>query len=215
MTRTHFSDELDRTERETDVSRRDVLRRGATALAVTVGLAGLSTSAAAEQGGFYDLMDSADGTLDKGFASLKGAAGRLFADEDKRTAGKAARETTDVFNANSSTLVTYANDQLGSSREKTSYDTIRVEFSKEKTAKRWIVADVDENNAFAAANMVDSKPEREIDHWVKLEKLAASDAPDELERFVDQYATENRPIDAKLQGRFAGRYGPDVESSLL
>lgn len=221
MDRDSRFDGLDRNRRETAVSRRSLLRGGAAGLAATVGLAGLSTPVAAEEGAIWDLRndDGDRGSLGRRFeqarSSLSGAWERMTADADKRTAPESAQATTQVFNDNSTVLVEYANDQLSTSREKTDFDVIRVVFKKEKTARRWIVADVDDSNTYTAARMVDSEPSRKIDHWVKLERLAATEAPDELERFVDEYASENRSIDPALEGRFAGKYGRDVSSSLL
>lgn len=199
-----------------------MLRAAGAGLTVTVGLAGLSTPVAAEQGAIFDFFEDGDGDGDRdGFTRWSAAAragiGRIFADDEKRDATEAADDTVDVFNTNASTLVEYANDRLTSSREKTEYDVIRVRFETKDggDATRWIVADVDDANTYTSASMTSDEPDRDVDHWVRLEDLAAVDAPDELERFVDDYAEPGKAVDARLEGRLAGRYGPDVETSLM
>lgn len=214
MTRHTLSDESEQTGRETGVSRRSILHTGATGVAALVGLVGLSTPVAAEQGAIFELFDERDDQLDRAISSLRGGMSRMLADEDKRTAEEAATETTTVFNENADVLVAYSNDRL-SSTEKTSVDTIRLVFERDVTVERWLLADVDDSNAFVSARMTDTRPDRDVDHFVRLKRLACVDAPDELERFVDEYASEDRPVDSALEGRLAGRYGPDVESSLL
>ena len=209
-------DGSDRRERETDVSRRDVLRTGATGLAVTVGVVGFSTPVAAEQGAVFDFFDDDESSsFTKAYNALKGKASRYFADEDKRTAKESAKETVDVFNANADVVVEYANEQLSDDRDKTSLDSIRVVFEKTSTVDRWIVADVDQDaNKFLSAEMTNSKPES-VDHYIKLTGLAVADAPDELEFFVDEYAEDGEPIDDAYEGRVAGKYGEDVDTSLM
>lgn len=218
MKETTNVDGSDRKGRERVVSRRDVLRGVTGGLTVTVGLAGLSTPVAAKQGAIYDFFESdgEGGGLTKSWSAAKAGFGRMFADDEKRTAKESARETTDVFNQNSETIVDYANAQLDDGRDKRHFDVIRVKFSRDVTVERWIVADVDvESNTFTSASMVETSPDRDVDEWVRLEGLAAVDAPDELDRFVDEYAEEDKAVDPELEGRLAGRYGPDVESSLL
>lgn len=214
-------DESGRNGRETVVTRRAALRSGAAGLAATTGLAAFSTSVAAEQGAIWDFADDDGdrGSLGETFtrlrASVGGAWDRMTADPEARTAAESARATTQVFNTHSGVLVDYANARLASGREKADYDTIRIVFEKDETVRRWITATVDDSNAYTQAAMTSTRPDRDVDHWVRLEGLAATEAPDELERFVDEYAEPNKPIDARLEGRFAGKYGPDVTSSLL
>lgn len=221
MKRDSRFDGSDRNGRETTVTRRALLRTGAAGLATTVGLAGLTSPVAAEQGAIFDLFENDGESSSLGDritrirSSFGGAWDRITADAGKRTAPESAAETTSVFNANAGTLVDYANAQLSSTREKTRYDTIRVVFENDETARRWITATVDDANTFTGASMTDQEPSREIDQWVRLSGLAATNAPDELERFVENYASENKPVDARLEGRLAGKYGPDVKSSLL
>lgn len=218
MTRETLDDESERLGRERVVSRRDALRKAGAGLTATVGLAVVSTPVAAEQGAIYDLFenDGDGGSFARYWAATKAGFSRTFADDSIRTAEEAAAETTDVFNTNASTLVSYANDQLSTNRDKTSIDTIRIKWQKDVTVERWIVAGVDtEKNTFTSVEMVGTEPDRDVDHWVRLEKLAAAESPDELEHFVNNYAEDGEPVDAELEGRLAGRYGPDVESSLL
>lgn len=219
MTRNNSNSESDRKGRETNVSRRSVLRSAAVGFASLVGLGTLSTPVSAEQGAIFDFFESAESStfsgLTRAWAAAKGGWNRALGDSSERTAKQAARDTTTVFNDNASTIATYANNQLDESREKSSIDTIRVVFEQDVTVERWIVGDVDDSNAFASVRMVATKPDRDADHWVRLKRLAATEAPDELETFVEQYATENRAVDPALEGRLAGKYGPDVESSLL
>jgi hypothetical protein len=213
---------LDRNEREQAVSRRDVLRSGAAGFAITVGLAGAPGVASAEQGAVYDFFESEEDEtksdrLGKAISSLRAGVGRVFADDEKRSASESATETTSVFNANADVLVTYANDHFDDDRKKTGVDVIRLEFvEQETTVKRWITATVDESNSsFVDASMSDSEPDADADHYGRLKKLARADAPDELERFVDEYAKPGEPVDDAYVGRLAGRYGPDVETSLM
>jgi hypothetical protein len=219
MSRTKRFDESGRKDGERDVSRRDVLRSTGVALGVTAGLAGLSTSASAERGRLFEIANERTSRFD-GFtqfrASVAGSFDRITSDVSETTASTVATETTDVFNSNASTLVSYANNQITDGVDKTTIDTLRVKFTKAGDAeRRFIVVGVDqEANDFTTASMVEST-DREIDEWVHLEALAADNAADELESFVDEYAAENKPIDAELKGRLAGRYAPDVKSSLI
>jgi len=218
MPRISGGDERGRNDRESAVTRRRVIRATGTGLTVAAGLAAGSTPVAAETGAVYELFDNGSGLrsrLSQASAAARAGIGRLFADEEKRDGLESARETTTVFNEHSATLVSYANKQVGDGLEKTSVDTIRVTFTNGgETVDRWIVADVD-SGSFTGATMTADEPDRDVDGYVELSKLAAADAPDELERFVEKYADEGRAVDAGLRGRLAGRYGPDVETDLM
>lgn len=217
MTRTNPF-ESGRNDRERGVSRRSVLERAASGLAVTVGLVGLSTPVTASHeddepiGDFLAESDS----WSKLSGSASGAYERLFADESESSAATLADDTTTVFNQNASTLFAYANDRLSTSRSKADLDVIRVEWHKDdETAKRWIVATVDSENTFVDATMTDTRPDREQDHFVELEALAADQSANELEHFIDEYANPGEPIDPTYEGRLAGKYGADVDTSLI
>lgn len=213
--RTNF-DESDRKGREQAVSRRDVIKGVGAGLAAAVGLAGATQPVAAEQGAVFDFYEDKKSGVRKGYHAARGRFSRWRDDEDKRSAPESAEQTTTIFNRNADTLVSYANEQLVADREKTSYDTIRLIWSKETTVERWIVADVDQDaNAYVGATMTDTEPASAVDEWVELEGLAAADLPDELERFVDEYAEPGRPVDEELDGRLTGKYAGDVEGSLI
>lgn len=207
-----------RNDREHGVSRRQVLRRAGAGLTATAGAVAISTPVAAEQGAIYDVFEDDEGSdsWSRAWSAAKASLGRMFADDGVRTVEEAATETTEVFNSNSTTLVAYANDELDSSRSKTNLDVIRLRFVKGDTGStRWILADVDDANRFVSAQMTDITPSRDVDQTVRLEDLAAVEAPDVLENFVENYAEEGKSVDSRLEGRLAGRYGPDVETSLM
>lgn len=209
-------DESDRKGREQAVSRRDVINGVGAGLAAAVGLAGVTQPVAADQGAVFDFYDEKSDTFRKGYHAARGRFERWRDDEAKRTAPESAEQTTAIFNRHADTLVAYANDQLGTGREKTSIDTIRLIWSKETTVERWIVADVDQDaNEFVDATMTDTEPASTVDEWLELEGLAAADLPDELDRFVDEYAEPGRAVDEELDGRLKGKYAGDIEGSLL
>ena len=208
-------DGSDQKGREQAVSRRDVLQAGATGLTALVGLAGVSSGKQARVLGLFE-SDDEPSRFGKAIASLQASVDRIFADEGRRTAKESASETTTVFNENADVLVDYTNEYLDSDIEKTEYNEIRVVFDGEdELVKRWIVADVDEEqDAFTSVKMVDEQPSSTITNEVRLRKLALAEAPDELEYFVDEYAEDSEPIDDKYVGRLSGRYAPDVDQNL-
>jgi hypothetical protein len=215
--------ESDRNGRERRRSRRSVLR-GASALAVTVGFGSVATDTVAadhngdqedDGGPISDFAKKAGGGLSKARGVLAGRWQRWRSSTTSASPSTLAADAASVFNTHSSTLVAYANEHVAASREKTGLDTIRVEFTKDgETATRWLVASVADGD-FTAAEMVDADPGRTVDHYVELRDLVADNASDELEHFVDEYAEPNRKIDPGYEGRLAGKYGDDVDSSLL
>lgn len=136
--------------------------------------------------------------------------------DDGLTPEESADETAEIFNDNSGTLVDYANDRLDSSRDKTDFDVIRIDFEKEDDpdATRYIVATVNETaDEYENASMVAST-DRSVDEWVEIRDQAVNQVPDELDRFVDTFVEDDEPVDRAYAARLCGRYSPDVDTSL-
>lgn len=227
MTSNSSSDERGRNGREPGVrvTRRSVVRGTAVGLSGALVLAGSASadhqSSTSDGGPIQDIFNSASNGWTQWRSSFSGALSRMSANADTRSAKVAAEETATLWNNNSSVLTEYANAQLSKSRDKTAIDTIRVKWRKvtdgvTSEERRWIVADVDqENNEFLSTKMVAEAPDRTVDHWVHLKRLAADRSPDELETFIQEFAKPNKPVTDQYEGRLKGRYGPDVDTSLI
>lgn len=138
------------------------------------------------------------------------AAGASPLTDDEPQVQSYADALQETYNTNNQTLETYVNDRFDGNASE--HNVITLEFKAGgDTATRHLVADAD-NSTFSNSSVVNTT-DRAVDHTVTFHDFAASDAGDELQRFVDEYASEDKDIDAPLVNRLANRYGGDVDAS--
>lgn len=120
-----------------------------------------------------------------------------------------ATEVADTYNANNESIENYTNSRFDG--DASEHNVIELEFeASDETSTRYLVADVDSEDNFTNSQVVNST-DRTADHTVTFHDFAAADASDELQRFVDEYVTEDRNIDPALVNRLGNRYGGDVD----
>lgn len=203
----------DREDETRSLNRRTFLRGVTAGSATGVGsVAGRSTTAQAERCRYR----GSSGPIGVLISGGRGVFGRLLGNAADRSPRESAVETARVYNENSDVLLRYVEARMGD-RRRASFDTIRVRFTGRgnEDVVRYVVSDVDSSrNAFTDTRIVEDV-DRPVEGWVRLEGLATAAAPEELQRFVDCYAADGRPVPRRYLSYLLGLYGPDVRTSLF
>ncbi len=148
-----------------------------------------------------------DGYLERAVYTAGSAQATLNGTSDVDRAQEYAADATEVYNAHNETIEQYTNKRV--SVTVASWDTVAVEFGVgDATATRYLVSNA-ENGDFANSRMVNDTT-REVDHTLRLDGYAAKNADKELSYFVEEYAAEDKDIDASLMTRMQA-YAPNIE----
>lgn len=130
-----------------------------------------------------------------------------------RTAAECAGDLQTELTDHNATYEQYLNDRITAS---TSRDVVRIDCrveddSETTTETVYIVANVT-NGTYTDTRAVDTT-ERVVDHRIVLSGVAAEDAPDDLETFREEYASENETPPPAYKGRMKGKYMGHVEGT--
>jgi len=148
-----------------------------------------------------------DGYVERATYAASSAQATLDGTSDAERAQEYATNATEVYNAHNETIESYTNKRVNVTVAE--WDTIAVEFGVgDATATRYLVAD-EQNGVFANSQMVNDTS-REVDHTLRLDGYAAKNAGEELEYFAEEYAAEDKNVDASLMTRMQA-YAPSVD----
>jgi hypothetical protein len=131
-----------------------------------------------------------------------------LAEADEPTASAKVDAVQDVWNSNDETLASWASSRSSWTSNRTVEVTLFVDDSK---ATRFVLANA--SNGSVSTRMVASTNRTTTDD-VALCGDAATNAPSELEAFVEEYAAPDESVTSSYLAELGGRYGPDVETSL-
>jgi hypothetical protein len=135
---------------------------------------------------------------------------------DSGNASRYAATTAETFNANNSTLASYASDRLNAD---TSHDVFAVHFHDREgnNATRYVVSTV-ENESYSDARMLTpsefSETDRSVDYEVSLDWYASKNANSELDHFIMNYAEPNKNVSGTYRARMLAKYGGGITSGL-
>lgn len=138
---------------------------------------------------------------------------------EKATADVYAENTMETFNNRSDSLRLWVNGRANVTEE---WDVIRVKFTDESGNSEWmfIVSNVNTSTgdieSTRAMNLTAFKDTgREYDKTYSLDPFASRHADEELERFYDRFAEENRDMKKPYLYSMAGKYQNSVSGSVL
>jgi ribosomal protein S6 len=143
--------------------------------------------------------------------AASGTLARLTDRGTDQTASEAADSAQAEFNSHNATIQSYINARASAS---TDANVLELTFEiDDKTATRYVVADVNTSDGtYENASMV-SSTNREVDESCSLEEQAADNAATEIETFVEEFASEGEDMSASYQGRMASQYAGEVDCS--
>lgn len=158
-----------------------------------------------------DRLDAANGAIAGWVDRLTYQARTLADDRDEsQRADDYATDLAETYNSNNDTLETWVNARF--SGNASDWNVVKVTLKQEDaTATRYLVADVDNTTGnFTDSKMVNSTT-RTTDAELTLEANAASNAADELQTFVHDYAAKDKTPGRTYLSRMAQQYAGNVE----
>lgn len=164
----------------------------------------------------HDASSAADGVLGDdssivGWATgLANRLGGLFGGVDT-DATTACSDLQTTFNEHNTTIQDYVNNRTDASSD-ANVLAVTCAIDDESTT-RYLVADVDGDN-YTNATMVDST-DRTVDETCTLEGSAAANASDELQTFVDKFASTGDDVTGQFRSRLRAQYAGKVDCTFL
>lgn len=189
------------------------------AVLLTVGFTAATVAPAAathnggEESGITDAFTASDGgPLDALQGSISGLTARFSywaggLTGERPAAAESRDEAIQTFNQYNDSYVRYLN-----ARDVHNGDVVEIRFKQnDEVATAYIVAEFNETSGdYESAQAVNSTS-RAVDHKVTLRGMAADNAADELERFHDEFASENRDVTTKYISEMASKYKGKVD----
>lgn len=131
--------------------------------------------------------------------------------EPQQPAAAEAVDATRVYNANNQTLLSYVNNRSSLS-DQTYVEHVTWHIQGER-ASRYAVTNIS-NGSIQSTTMV-SDTSKTVDGESHLCGFAAEQSAEELEWFIDNYASQDKDVPQKELARLKGKYGEDVSTSVF
>lgn len=145
------------------------------------------------------LLGAAEGSADRAFHGVSSLLG------DAPSANDSATDAVAAFNDHSETFVEYAN-----ARNISEGEVLAIEFQQDGTTETvYIVANYSDG-AYQSAEAVHDT-DREVNHEVTLEGMAAAKAAEEIDRFYDEFAAPGEDPTRRYTSELATKYAGKVD----
>jgi hypothetical protein len=185
-----------------------------TAILVVALLAGAAAPAAAEHddGDSSTLGEVLDAPADalgyaRGLAegALSRASYAINGPEDDAATNR--DDAIDAFNQHNTSLIQYAN-----ARNVHEGEVARIDCTiEDETATAYIVADYNSTSGEYESAKAVTSTDRTVDHTVELRGAACDNAAAEIERFDEEFASQDKDVTKRYLAQMASKYGGSVD----